>query len=126
MTSSYLLRPLRSKRRAILDRQGGICPLCNESISPYENFEIDHEWATGRGGPDTPDNQRALHKNCHTIKTSTLDVPEIAKTKRLEKKQMAHDEAVAKGERRPNAGERQRRKWQARNDEARTGPERQE
>ena len=100
----------RTVRGAILARQDYECPLCHKAISPYENFEIDHEWAKGRGGPDTDDNKRALHRSCHTEKTKG-DVKAIAKTKRQAAKHEAHEEAMRTRTRRPNAKERQRRKW---------------
>ena len=100
----------RAEREAIRERQDGICPLCGKRIEPYAKFEIDHEWAKGRGGPDTDDNKRAVHAACHTEKTKG-DVKEIAKTKRQAAKHEAHEEAIRTRTKRPNAKERQRRKW---------------
>jgi 5-methylcytosine-specific restriction endonuclease McrA len=68
------------------------CPLCGERLGPVDNLDWDHETALARGGTDTLDNIRAVHRACHLIKTSGTrattrgsDIHEIAKTKRLEK-----------------------------------------
>ena len=95
----------RLERGAILAHQNYSCPLCHLWISPYEDFEIDHEWAKGRGGPDTDDNKRAVHRSCHTEKTKG-DVKAIAKTKRQAAKHEAHEKAMRTRTKRPNAKER--------------------
>lgn len=68
----------------ILIRQS-VCPLCGERLGKLEDVDFDHEQALARGGDDTNDNLRAVHRDCHKSKTKT-DVKEIAKTKRLDKK----------------------------------------
>ncbi|KKN80633.1 hypothetical protein LCGC14_0327250 [marine sediment metagenome] len=103
----------RDEALAILARQDGICPWCGNMISRYERFEIDHTWAKARGGPDTDDNKRALHKICHTEKTKG-DVAAIAKTKRQRQKQDEHDYAMSTRTRRPNAKERARARMEER------------
>ena len=143
MTSSYLLRPLRSEAEAREDRQkrlhmtpakalaikrsqGDLCPVCDLNISDNEMYEIDHWTASGLGGSDDPTNLRALHATCHRKIKTPADLKMIAKGKRQKARQDAHDEAMEKGARRPNAKERKLKKWQDRAREARTGPERQE
>ena len=72
---------MTADRITILEAQDCKCPLCHNVISHYENFEIDHEWARGLGGPDTDDNRRAVHYACHKRKTAS-DVGKIAKVSR--------------------------------------------
>lgn len=68
------------------------CPLCGERLGAVENLDWDHETALARGGTDTLDNIRAVHRTCHLVKTAGTkattrgsDIHEIAKTKRMEK-----------------------------------------
>lgn len=66
------------------------CPLCGERLGDLADLDFDHEHALARGGEDDIDNIRAVHRDCHRVKTSGTpatsrgsDVHEIAKTKRL-------------------------------------------
>lgn len=60
------------------------CPICREKLGPLEGLDWDHEHALARGGTDTLDNIRAVHRHpCHARKTAKVDIPEAAKTKRL-------------------------------------------
>lgn len=66
------------------------CPLCGERLGDLDGLDFDHEHALARGGADTIDNLRAVHHDCHRVKTSGTkattngsDIHEIAKTKRL-------------------------------------------
>lgn len=66
------------------------CALCNEKLVTLAETEFDHIQALARGGADTVENLRAVHADCHRIKTSgrpatTLgsDIHEIAKSPRL-------------------------------------------
>lgn len=75
----------------ILVRQA-TCPMCGEKLGALEGLDLDHEQALARGGTDTNDNLRFLHRDCHKVKTfgsggttNGSDIHEAAKTKRLEK-----------------------------------------
>lgn len=91
----------RKRRDEILERQGRICPACNEPLESSEMpsgvdgvpgwtltgpFEIDHVIPIELGGSASElSNLQALHPDCHKAKTKR-DVAAIAKTKRLAKK----------------------------------------
>ncbi len=45
------------------------CPLCGEKLGELTETEFDHEQALVNGGADDPDNMRAVHRDCHKIKT---------------------------------------------------------
>lgn len=76
----------------ILIRQS-TCPICGEKLGDIENLDWDHEQALARGGTDTNDNLRAVHRECHKAKTfgtkydrRNADNFEAKKTNRLEGK----------------------------------------
>lgn len=73
----------------IMVRQS-ICPLCGDRLGSLSNVDFDHEQALALGGADTNENIRAVHRQCHRVKTSGTkattagsDVQVIAKGKRL-------------------------------------------
>ncbi|WP_370677567.1 HNH endonuclease signature motif containing protein [Pleomorphomonas sp. PLEO] len=73
----------------IIVRQA-MCPICGERLGGLDGLDFDHEHALARGGADTIENLRAVHRDCHRVKTSGAkatshgsDIHEIAKTKRL-------------------------------------------
>lgn len=45
------------------------CPLCGEKLGELADTEFDHEQALVNGGADDTDNLRAVHVECHKIKT---------------------------------------------------------
>jgi 5-methylcytosine-specific restriction endonuclease McrA len=77
----------------ILIRQS-VCPLCGERLGKLEDVDFDHVHPLALGGSDNDNgNFQALHRSCHRVKTSGTkatsagsDIHEIAKTKRLDKK----------------------------------------
>jgi hypothetical protein len=77
----------------ILIRQS-VCPLCGERLGKLEDVDFDHVHPLALGGSDNDNgNFQALHRSCHRVKTSGTkatsagsDIYEIAKTKRLDKK----------------------------------------
>ena len=96
----------------ILIRQSA-CPLCGERLGKLEDVDFDHEQALARGGDDTNDNLRAVHRSCHRVKTSGTkatsagsDIHEIAKTKRLDKKNAEFMRLISSRE----CGEKRRKK----------------
>lgn len=45
------------------------CPLCGEKLGELAETEFDHEQALVNGGADDLDNLRAVHVDCHKVKT---------------------------------------------------------
>lgn len=88
-------RPLTIKEKLeIVVRQGGREP-GGERLLPLEGVAFDHvpalqrrRWDAETGDTNPPscslDHIQALNDPTHAVKTATQDVPEIAKTKRLE------------------------------------------
>ena len=70
---------------AAFQRSGGRCEACTARLGPG-NVEYDHIIPTELGGPATLDNCQVLCKSCHRGKTSTQDVPTIAKSNRIRAK----------------------------------------
>lgn len=79
-----------------------VCPRCGGKLGALADVEFDHVLALARGGEDTLDNLVALHRSpCHAEKTRGAgattrgsDIGEIAKTRRLTKKQDAFRERL--------------------------------
>ncbi len=68
----------------ILRRQNLLCCCgCGEKLTRAEGYQFDHEHDLALGGPDTPENLRALRTPCH-VKKSRKGAAARAKTKRLE------------------------------------------
>jgi hypothetical protein len=84
---------------AILLRQA-TCPRCGEVLG--DAVDWDHAVPLSHGGDDHPSNIRAMHRECHRIKTIGTHVPMsgdisiAAKLKRLAAKTAAHREVVLK------------------------------
>lgn len=83
-------------KQEIIARQENRCKICKEIFGEGERVEYDHMHPLASGGKDELDNLQALCKECHQLKTfhprskaTTLaaDIFEIAKGKRLAKKQ---------------------------------------
>src|SRR3990167_11415951 len=62
-------------------RANGHCENCTRKLMPGD-FHYDHEIPDGLGGNPTLENCRVLCRSCHKVKTTTADVPRIAKAKR--------------------------------------------
>ena len=69
---------------AAFERCKGRCEKCKTKI--IGRAEFDHVLADWLGGEPTLDNCECLCSKCHRLKTSTQDVPRIAKTKRTKAK----------------------------------------
>ena len=71
-----------------------ICPACGERLGDLDGLDWDHIHPLALGGSDNDNgNFQVLHRSCHRKKTSGTkatsagsDIHEIAKTKRLDKK----------------------------------------
>lgn len=71
-------------RLALFRAHGGRCHLCGEKIWPGQRWDVSHLIALELGGPDTADNLAPAHRKCHAWQTRMVDLPAIAKAKRIE------------------------------------------
>ena len=69
---------------AAWERSGGKCEECGQRI--IGRAEYDHVLPIALGGESTLENASCKCSKCHRLKTSTSDVPRIAKTKRTRAK----------------------------------------
>ncbi len=74
-----------SVKRAALERSQGRCEGCNAVLVP-SGYQFDHSTPDGLLGEPTLENCEVLCGPCHQAKTSTCDVPMIAKAIRTGKK----------------------------------------
>jgi 5-methylcytosine-specific restriction protein A len=72
-----------SRRARIFNAHGGVCHICGLKINVGERWDADHIIALEISGNDGDDNLAPAHEACHRSKTSTADIPQIAKAKRV-------------------------------------------
>ncbi|KRE08178.1 hypothetical protein ASE61_00740 [Bosea sp. Root670] len=96
------------------------CSLCGESLVNLSEVDFDHAHALALGGADEIENLRAVHRECHAVKTrgagattAGSDIGKMKKLRHLVAKETAFRERVlAKGGRaveakiKPRAGKR--------------------
>ena len=70
-TSERILIPSDVKDE-LYKKSGGVCAICGKAISKY-NYTIDHVMPLSRGGTNTPENLRVVHKDCNRFKGSFTD-----------------------------------------------------
>ncbi len=70
---------------AAFDRANGRCEVCSARLF-VGKFQYDHIIPTAVGGPPTLENCRVACTACHGKKTATVDVPAIAKSERIKRK----------------------------------------
>lgn len=75
-------------KTAAYERSGGHCEICTKPIRQGEGPHYDHIVPAAIGGSADLSNCQAVCKTCHANKTATIDVPEIARSKRLYKKRI--------------------------------------
>jgi 5-methylcytosine-specific restriction protein A len=75
----------RTKRDAFVRAEGN-CEGCGARLT-IGKYHYDHIIPDGLGGEPTLDNCAVLCIVCHKVKTTTKDVPLIAKTKRIQDRQ---------------------------------------
>lgn len=75
---------------AAWNRAGGRCEDCGKKIRPGDGPEYDHSSPAFFGGAATLENCQVLCISCHSRKTSTRDIKDIAKGRRqIEKRAKA-------------------------------------
>lgn len=75
-----------TQRLQLLEREKSRCHLCKGEIQPGQAWDVSHEIPLAQGGADDDENRRAAHRKCHRSHTATVDLPAIAKTKRIRAK----------------------------------------
>lgn len=103
-----------------------ICPLCGGRLGELDGLDFDHATALALGGADEVENLRAVHRDCHAIKTrgagattAGTDIGRIAKVKRIAKDPAGGEEfrrrllAKAEGEPPPETKKR-KHQWPSR------------
>lgn len=73
-----------SKKLAMHERQGGICPLCQQPMIAGEKLIDEHMTALGLGGSNEDSNRALVHATCAYAKTfgDEGDIAKIAEAKR--------------------------------------------
>lgn len=71
------------QRLALLEREKCTCHICGGQIKPGEAWDVSHEIPLASGGEDDDTNRRAAHRKCHREHTARVDIPAIAKGKRV-------------------------------------------
>lgn len=75
------------ERLRLFQLHDGICHLCEGKIQVGQAWDISHDIPLELGGADDDDNNsKPAHRKCHRDHTSKVDVPNIAKAKRRERK----------------------------------------
>ena len=75
---------ITAKTRAdIFLRHEGMCHLCSMKVLPGQEWDVSHEQPLEAGGRDDESNWLVAHRKCHRVHTSTVDMPMIAKVKRI-------------------------------------------
>lgn len=72
------------RKKHIFVENAGICHYCGVKIdNKRERFEIAHVIALAMGGRDVNPNCRPAHVDCHRDATRRVDIPAIARVKRI-------------------------------------------
>ena len=77
------IRISTTTRVKIFTKDDGICHLCNMKVLPGQEWDVSHEVPLEAGGADDMTNWRVAHRKCHRKHTAEVDIPVIAKLKRV-------------------------------------------
>jgi len=69
-------RTTTARRRLIIERDNGICYLCNKQI-PFNEIEIDHLIPRSRGGSSQPDNLSVSCMKCNRHKGNRIGLEQL-------------------------------------------------
>lgn len=75
-----------TERLQLLERENSRCHLCKGEVQPGQAWDVSHEIPLALGGADDDENRRAAHRKCHRSHTARIDIPTIAKAKRVHAK----------------------------------------
>ncbi len=89
MTARLRKRFTTAQRFELLKQQNHTCHLCEGEITPGQAWDISHEIPLELLGRDDESNRRCAHRKCHRRHTATVDIPAIARAKRIEAKHHA-------------------------------------
>lgn len=81
----------KATKQSAWERCKGCCEECGKQIRSGHGPEFDHIVAAWLGGSADLENCSVLCSMCHSLKTTKLDVPGIAKTKRILAKRIKAD-----------------------------------
>ena len=70
-------------RADIFLRHDGVCHLCSMKVIPGQEWDVSHEIPLETGGRDDDSNWLVDHRRCHRVHTAAVDIPLIAKVKRI-------------------------------------------
>ena len=70
-------------RADIFLRHDGVCHLCSMKVIPGQEWDVSHEIPLETGGRDDDSNWLVAHRRCHRVHTASVDLPLIAKVKRI-------------------------------------------
>ncbi len=69
-----------SLKLPLAEKQGYVCPLCNNKIVDMDECEIDHIIPYSLGGKTIFENAQLVHKICNRHKSNNVDIDEVVAT----------------------------------------------
>lgn len=75
-------------RVEIFERHAGICHICSMKVVAGQSWHVSHEIPLECGGADDETNWKVAHEGCHRHHTAKIDIPAIARIKRIRQKHL--------------------------------------